>query len=185
MESTIVKPSNYIIINHLGLVIKDLNQTIKFLSSLGIGKFTPINEDMRDGKLLRCHLRTGHMDLEITQPVYGKNFSQEFLDKIGGGIEHVAFVVDDLEKEKAEMIKRGTRVISRAIGIGEIIPRAYMLETDALPGVFIQISKLRTIKREEKNTDTSKKSSTLEIGHIALVVPDLEKAIGFLSITRR
>jgi methylmalonyl-CoA/ethylmalonyl-CoA epimerase len=133
------KSAGYSKIDHLGLVVKDLNKTIEFLTSLGLGPCTPPKDYKGEGKLLISHIMIGDIDLEIEQPIKDYEDMQDLIDKRGGGIDHVAFVVDDLEKEKTKLIQKGAKHVSSALG--ESGPRAHMFKIDDLSGILIQISK--------------------------------------------
>jgi methylmalonyl-CoA/ethylmalonyl-CoA epimerase len=52
--------------------------------------------------------------LEVIQPLEGKSPHQEFLDNHGEGIQHIAFAVDDLNREVAQLTKKGVSVLLSA-----------------------------------------------------------------------
>jgi catechol 2,3-dioxygenase-like lactoylglutathione lyase family enzyme len=108
----------------VGVVVKDLDQAIKRLSSLGIGPFTPMllppdAEQWFRGKPLNAKFkisgaRLGEIVLELIQPVEGESPHQEFLDIKGEGIQHIAFAVDDLDREVTKLTKQGVKVLLNA-----------------------------------------------------------------------
>jgi methylmalonyl-CoA/ethylmalonyl-CoA epimerase len=111
---------------HAALVVKDMDKAIKYFEALGVGPFPPFlggpgmaftgktvrekpsDYDM-DLRLARGDM--GGMGLELIQPLKGRSVYGEFLDKKGEGIHHIAFGVDDLDAEIADMEKRGFKVI--------------------------------------------------------------------------
>jgi methylmalonyl-CoA/ethylmalonyl-CoA epimerase len=108
----------------VGVVVKDLDKVVERLSSLGIGPFTPmtIPDDAEqwfrgkpmDAKFKISGAKLGEIVLELIQPLEGKSPHQEFLDNQGEGIQHIAFAVDDLDREVAKLTKRGVSVLLSA-----------------------------------------------------------------------
>jgi methylmalonyl-CoA/ethylmalonyl-CoA epimerase len=105
----------------VGLVVKDLDQAVEHFSSLGFGPFEPMSkpanaEEYYRGKPMKaemriCKAKMGPVDLELIQPVSGKSPHQEFLDRNGEGIQHIAFAVDDLKKQVAKLTREGATVL--------------------------------------------------------------------------
>ena len=66
----------------------------------------------KKAKLLGRFIRVGSMNLELWQPIRGATVQQEFLDAQGEGINHLAYTVDDYEKEYRDFVERqGIRLI--------------------------------------------------------------------------
>jgi 4-hydroxyphenylpyruvate dioxygenase-like putative hemolysin len=51
------------------------------------------------------------MPFELIQPLKGKSVYSDFLEEKGEGFHHLAFIVQDLDKEVADMKNRGFKVI--------------------------------------------------------------------------
>ena len=111
---------------HMSVVVKDMDKSIKEFEALGVGPFPPFlgGPGMPfSGKTVRgkpseydMDLRNAKGDLggigfEMIQPLKGKSILNEFLEKKGEGIHHIAFAVDDLDAETTDMEKRGFKVI--------------------------------------------------------------------------
>jgi methylmalonyl-CoA/ethylmalonyl-CoA epimerase len=102
---------------HIGIVVKDIEKAIKDFEALGIGPFEPlllpmIGRTVFRGKPLESKEKfvstnTGQVEIVLTQPVEGESPWQEFLDSKGEGVHHIAYLVDDLDKEVATLKKRG------------------------------------------------------------------------------
>jgi methylmalonyl-CoA/ethylmalonyl-CoA epimerase len=108
--------------HHVGAIVKDCDKTAAYYESLGMGVFEPLMvtaDELRiGGKLvndLMLKIRivhTGPTRLELIEPVAGKDsIWQKVLDTKGECLHHMAFVVDDLEKAKAELIKKGLKLL--------------------------------------------------------------------------
>ncbi len=108
---------------HVGIVVKDLEQSVKRLTSLGIGPFTerilpPDAKETYRGKPFIPSQRVrimitqmGNMELELIQPIDGKSPHQEFLDEKGEGIQHLGFFVKDLKKEVDDLTGKGSEIL--------------------------------------------------------------------------
>jgi methylmalonyl-CoA/ethylmalonyl-CoA epimerase len=106
---------------HLAIVVKDIDKTIERLQSLGIGPFKSTSVTVKEkplfhGKPSDAEVREsktviGGLEIELLQPVKGESPFQEFLDSKGEGIHHIAFAVDDLEKELTKLTKQGATIL--------------------------------------------------------------------------
>lgn len=107
---------------HVGLVVRDMDKAIERLSSLGIGpfkstslpsftEFALFRGEPMEAKVAESRAKIGDVELELLQPVEGKSPQQEFLDSKGEGIQHLAFAVDDLDKEVDRLTKQGVSVM--------------------------------------------------------------------------
>jgi len=112
--------------HHVSVMVKDIDKAIEYYGTLGVGPFPPtigpkgvslIDQSLRGQKsdfvmdLRYAESGLGGLKFEIVQPLEGESIYKEFLDKKGEGVHHLAFVVDDLNKEIAEMAERGFNVI--------------------------------------------------------------------------
>jgi methylmalonyl-CoA/ethylmalonyl-CoA epimerase len=132
--------------HHVGLVVKDADETADFYESIGLGPFEDITFKVKDRKLrgeplphLKLKIRmahTGPTRIELIQPIEGEGPWFEFMAKHGEGVAHVAFVVDDLQKSKEELVKRGLKVLTESLF--EDGGSAY-LESDKLGGTVVEI----------------------------------------------
>lgn len=110
--------------DHVGVVVRDIDGAVEYYQSLGIGPFKPstivgIDKKFRgkpadDAKLEIRSAQMGQVGLQLIQPVSGESVHMEFLERKGEGINHLCFVVDDLEKGTTELVKKGFEVIYSA-----------------------------------------------------------------------
>ena len=125
MEKTPAGKSALSNIHHVGAIVRDADKTAAYYESLGMGPFEPLNVEGEDerirGKLildLKLKIKMGYIGpvrVELIEPVAGsESIWKEVLESKGEGIHHLAFVVDDIEKAKAELVKRGLSLIFTA-----------------------------------------------------------------------
>jgi methylmalonyl-CoA/ethylmalonyl-CoA epimerase len=107
---------------HVAVVVRDMEKAVKRFEALGIGPFElaqappstcsmcfrgkPLKSDQKEFKV-----NLGNIILELWQPVSGESPWQEFLDNKGEGIHHLAFDVDDIDKQAKEYIKQGASLV--------------------------------------------------------------------------
>ena len=142
------KKSPFSKLTQIGIVVKDMDATIKKLTSFGIGPFehrsipADAEEWYRD-KPLKASFRiaaanVGGVELEFIQPVEGESPHQAFLDEKGEGIQHLAFAVEDLEGDIEKLKKNGASVQLKS-DLGRL-KVAYMdLETSGLVFELMQV----------------------------------------------
>lgn len=124
-ENTPFKSENY---HHTGIIVRDMDKTIEYLESIGIGPFgigdgrkwvdIPFKGELH-GKPAEWSVkistaRVGSVELELLQPSGGSSALQEFLDEVGEGVHHIAYLVDDVRGELDKLVKRGVEVLTSA-----------------------------------------------------------------------
>lgn len=109
-------------VHQLGYVVADIEKTCRYYeSTLGIGPFCPPFEVDMSGAIFRgkpvqtkikvAFVQSGDVQIELIQPVEGKNPYTEFLARNGDGIHHLGFTVADMDDMKAEFAARGLQPI--------------------------------------------------------------------------
>ncbi len=95
-------------LHHVGMVVIDLQKSVEQYQSMGLVEkvSTLMTAEGKKAKLIGQFLRVGSLNLELWEPVRGKTVQREFLDHFGEGINHLAFTVDDYDKEYADFVER-------------------------------------------------------------------------------
>ncbi len=130
----------------IGVVVKDLDKTVEFLSALGLGPFRVSRADHPSatvrGKKTSYRVRLafaeqGPVQLELIEYQKGTTIQEEFLREKGEGIHHIMFKVQDLDKTVAKFTRKGVEVLQqdRFVGGGGI---AY-LGTDKVGGMIMEV----------------------------------------------
>jgi 4-hydroxyphenylpyruvate dioxygenase-like putative hemolysin len=99
--------------NHIGVVVRDVDKAVESYQSLGIvDKATDrVTMEGKRAKLIGRFIHIGSLLIELWQPVRGETVQQEFLNSRGEGVNHIAFNVDDLDREKEKMAEKGIPVV--------------------------------------------------------------------------
>ena len=124
-------------LSHVVMVVRDMDKAIKRFQSIGIDTFGPevildrarykkvevygkIPEPGTVVKMKVRNFKIGSLDLELLQPIEGDTFHTEFLKTKGEGVDNLEFIVDDLEKEKAELVEKGVPVALNATAVTDL-----------------------------------------------------------------
>jgi hypothetical protein len=136
----------------IGIVVKDLEQTTRLLSTLfRIGPFQFIEWPNRPDskyfyrgkeehiKIRQAFVQVGPLELEFIQPLEGeRNAYREFLEETGGGIHHLLFDVDDIDALTGALAKQGIGILQSGTGIRPGTQWA-LLDTQNLVGLLLEL----------------------------------------------
>jgi catechol 2,3-dioxygenase-like lactoylglutathione lyase family enzyme len=141
------KPFNSANICQLGIVVKNIDETVKYFGEVfGIGPFEIIQVNYTDAtyhgeKVGYCGKRAfgkmGPLQIELIELIDGKTIHEDFLNQRGEGLHHIAFETKNLKEsiKKAEALGlKITQGWSRADGLGF----AY-LDSDKVGGVIFEM----------------------------------------------
>lgn len=111
-------------IRQVGVVVKDIEQAIKRLESMGIGPFEaavlpPDREEWYRGQPHKAKVKIsmaqlGDVQLELIEPLEKKSVHGEYLEEKGEGIQHVMFSVNDFKGDTARLTEGGAVELLRA-----------------------------------------------------------------------
>ena len=134
--------------HHVGAIVKDMDKAIAQLALIGIKPTgMPNGHDTAEidfkGEFKNqpaqwsvkiCMLKMGEVNIELLQPAGGESVLQEFIDNGLEGMHHVAYIVEDVEKDAARLIEQGATVVTKgAAARGGF----YYLETGG--GIIIEL----------------------------------------------
>lgn len=130
-------------IDHVGIVVKDLDRAIvRYREVLGLSA-GPV--EMYGDDLLRlAFIPTRPQDsdgptLELLEPLREGSNAWEFLQRKGPGIEHVAFLVEELDRQLEGLRRRGVPLRDRCGRIGAGGMRIAFLDPDAVDGMLTEL----------------------------------------------
>ena len=144
----------------VGYVVEDIEKSIEDYSRrLGIGPwdlYTFSAPDLREARyknqpidhsFIVALVWNGTTQLELIQPLTGKNIYTDFLDRRGDGLHHVKEWVDDCQKELAEYRARGVEVIQSGKFDAD---EHYYLDTEPYLGFIYEIGNNGKIRPPER-----------------------------------
>jgi methylmalonyl-CoA/ethylmalonyl-CoA epimerase len=99
-------------LNHIGIVVKDLDETMSLFSRLfsaeEIGRKT-FAELGQTSALISI----GELKIELMAPYGDKGVVPDFLRKRGEGLHHISVITDDIDKEDEHLAKNGVNAIAK------------------------------------------------------------------------
>jgi len=146
----------FITLDHIGIMVRDINTAMEYYSSLGfVGEwsgwgpaFTEVREygELVDGSTYKPEVRFAKMGdtvIELIQPGEPHSLWQKFLNENGEGVQHIAFLSDDIDRDEAIVAERGVKVPWRCRWVDG--GGATYFETQTVGGMIIEL-----IQRPEK-----------------------------------
>ncbi len=120
---TKMKKSPFSNLHHISIVVRNIDEAVKFYTSIGIGPFEeypPLRDYIKLNQKdeigfynIRVKVaQIGPIQIQLIQSGEGKSLYKDFLMKKGEGVYHLGFVVDDVDKSEAEVKKLGLNVLS-------------------------------------------------------------------------
>lgn len=132
-------------VHHVGVVVEDMEKARAHFNSLGMGPFEPLELSPSEGLLRGKRLITtpiismgtvGGIVIELLQPTEEDSLAKEFYESKGEGIHHIAFLVDDIDRETEKLAAKGVRVIfSQKFGKGGCA----FFDTGQVGGVYVEL----------------------------------------------
>ena len=106
--------------DHIGIVVRDIDKTIEFLSSAwGIGpwqfaEYAPSGDELKMDEPFSIKLafaNLGSIRVELIQPLEGRSLWSEFLEKKGEGVQHIAFYVSNWDEMMSKLQEQERSVV--------------------------------------------------------------------------
>jgi hypothetical protein len=144
-----------ILIDQVGIVVKDLRKTIEKLNKLlGVGPFKVIEWPIEgidpqatyygnpgSYRLLLGFATVGSMNIELIEPLEGENIYSDHLESHGPGLHHIRVVVPDFEERVMAWEQAGIKNMASGTGVHAGSKWAYFDTTEMLDGVIIELRK--------------------------------------------
>ncbi|MCW3992704.1 MAG: methylmalonyl-CoA epimerase [Candidatus Bathyarchaeota archaeon] len=123
-------------ISHIGVVVNDLNGTLKLYKEL-LGLMPEGIKTFGRNKL--AFVPVGDDEIEIIQPLDADSMLGTFLGEHGDGVHHIAFVTDDIETEIQKMRGRGVKMLNEEPMIGAHGVKIAFLSPESTNGIIIEL----------------------------------------------
>ena len=146
-------------VQQVSIVVEDMDRAIEYYSSIfGIGPFKAMDIGL-EGVLQRgkpisttikvASAKSGPLQVELIQPVEGKNIYTEFLENKGEGLHHLGFQVDDMDAMLTELAKEDIKPVFHKCYPHRGTAFAY-LNSDKIGGVIFELIESRGTGRAER-----------------------------------
>ncbi len=100
-------------LNHIGFVVQNITEAAKLFGTLGLREVTDAVPDPIQ-KVVARFMGTGdegETHIELLEPAEEGSPIGNFLKKRGGGLHHVCFEVDDIDRSMDELAQKGHQVV--------------------------------------------------------------------------
>jgi methylmalonyl-CoA/ethylmalonyl-CoA epimerase len=97
-------------INHIGIAVKSLNETLPFYrDQLGMAFLG--TEEVAEQRVKVAMLQVGESKIELLEPTSDDSPVAKFIEKNGPAIHHLAYEVENIESAIAKLLADGARMI--------------------------------------------------------------------------
>jgi methylmalonyl-CoA/ethylmalonyl-CoA epimerase len=117
-------------IEHIGIAVKNLNESIKYYEQI-LGLKCYAIEEVKDQKVKTAFFLVGNTKIELLESTSDDGPIGKFITKKGQGIHHIAFAVDNasdalkIAKERGvKLIDEKTRKGAENLNIGFLHPKS-------------------------------------------------------------
>ena len=105
-----MKPSH---IEHIGIAVKSLDETIPYYEKL-LGQKCYSIEEVADQKVKTAFFKVGDTKIELLEPTSEDSPIAKYLEKNPhGGVHHVAYAVEGLQSVLDEVAAKGVQLIDK------------------------------------------------------------------------
>jgi methylmalonyl-CoA/ethylmalonyl-CoA epimerase len=125
-------------IEHIGIAVKDIETSNHLFSAL-FGKEHYKVEDVESEGVKTSFFNCGPNKIELLQATTEDSPIAKFIEKKGEGIHHIAFAVDDIEKEIKRLKAEGFTMIHETPRKGADNKLIAFLHPKATNGVLIEL----------------------------------------------
>lgn len=99
-------------IEHIGIAVKNLEETIKFYENV-LGLKCYGIEEVADQKVKTAFFMVGETKIELLESTAPDGPIAKFIEKKGEGIHHIAFNVNNVEEALKSVEAKGTQLIDK------------------------------------------------------------------------
>jgi methylmalonyl-CoA/ethylmalonyl-CoA epimerase len=97
-------------IEHIGIAVKNLDESIKFYEEI-LGLKCYAVEEVTDQKVKTAFFQIGQTKIELLESTDPEGPIGKFIDKRGEGIHHIAYAANELESSLEELKNKGIKLI--------------------------------------------------------------------------
>lgn len=99
-------------IEHIGIAVKNLNESISYYENV-LGLKCYAIEEVKDQKVKTAFFKIGDTKIELLESTDPEGPIGKFIEKKGEGIHHLAFAVKNIESALEEAEQKGIRLIDQ------------------------------------------------------------------------
>ena len=125
-------------IEHIGIAVKSKDKMSDFFEKI-LGIKNPISEDIKEQKVLTKIFDTSKGKLEILESTSNDSPINNFLDKRGNAVHHIALSVENIEESLKELKNKNVQLIDESPRIGAEGFKIAFIHPKATDGILIEL----------------------------------------------
>lgn len=127
-------------IEHIGIAVKNLDESIKFYENI-LGLKCYAVEEVKDQKVKTAFFNVGQTKIELLETTDPDGPIAKFIEKRGEGIHHIAFKTDDIKSSLKELKEKNIILINDQPRKGAENLDIAFIHPKSANGVLIEICK--------------------------------------------
>jgi methylmalonyl-CoA/ethylmalonyl-CoA epimerase len=125
-------------IEHIGVAVKDIEQSLKVYETL-LNTKSYKQEVVESEGVLTAFIQIGETKIELLQATHENSPIAKFLEKKGQGFHHIAFDVDNIEKEIERLENEGFELIHKSPKDGADNKIIAFLHPKSTDGILVEL----------------------------------------------
>jgi len=131
-------------IEHIGIAVKNLEESIKFYEN-AFGLKCYAVEEVKDQKVKTAFFMIGETKIELLESTEPDGQIGKFIEKKGEGIHHIAFAVTNLKESLKEAEVKGVQLIDKKPKPGAEDLKIAFLHPKSTNGVLVELCEKKKI----------------------------------------
>jgi methylmalonyl-CoA/ethylmalonyl-CoA epimerase len=128
-------------VHHVGIAVKDLKESVALFERL-LGLKAHIHDAPCQKVTEAIFTFDRGLEIDLVEPTGPDSTVAKFLEKRGEGLHHIAFEVDDIDKDLKAMEAKGVQLIDRE-GRDGVAGKIGFLHPKSVNGVLVELVQLR------------------------------------------
>jgi methylmalonyl-CoA/ethylmalonyl-CoA epimerase len=129
-------------VHHVGIAVKDLKASVALFERL-LGLKAHIHDAPCQKVTEAVFTFGGGLEIDLVEPTGPDSAVAKFLEKRGEGLHHIAFEVDDIDKDLRAMEAKGVQLIDRESREG-VAGKIGFLHPKSVNGVLVELVQPRS-----------------------------------------
>lgn len=125
-------------IDHIGIAVDSIEKWVGYYKDV-LGLEFKGSEEVAEQKVRVAFFKIGESKIELLEPTSDDSPIANFLEKRGGGIHHIAVLVDDIDAALARHHEAGARLIDNEPRIGAHNMRIAFIHPKTSGGVLMEL----------------------------------------------
>ncbi len=125
-------------IDHIGIAVDSIEKWVGYYKDV-LGLEFKGSEEVAEQKVRVAFFKIGESKIELLEPTSDDSPIAKFLEKRGGGIHHIAVLVDDIDAALTRHHEAGARLIDNEPRIGAHNMRIAFIHPKTSGGVLMEL----------------------------------------------